>query len=172
MALLSLAAAAPGRSAAPPAAALVLPLVFTAGMSLVDTCNGVLMLWAYGWAGLQPGTRLCFTASLTLASALLALSVAAVQTLAFLREHVQPTPTGGLWDAVAALDEHNEWIGAGAICAFVLALVGAIIGTMLCTARDQRGLAARHQRPAALGATESDLTQLQPSSVESSSSLS
>ena len=33
---------------------LTLPLSFAAGMSLVDTADGLMMVWAYGWALLHP----------------------------------------------------------------------------------------------------------------------
>ena len=37
---------------------LVFPALFTAGMSLVDTTDGVLMLRAYGWAFVKPSAQL------------------------------------------------------------------------------------------------------------------
>ena len=40
---------------------MVFPALFTAGMSLVDTTDGVLMLGAYGWAFLKPIRKLITT---------------------------------------------------------------------------------------------------------------
>lgn len=129
VALLALAVSAPGAGSVPPVAALVLPLVFTSGMSLVDTLNGVFMLWAYGWADLSEGARLALTGSLTFSSAILALGVACVNALSFLRDCLQSEPTGGLWDVVAELDEHSELVGISAVCAFALMLVAALACT-------------------------------------------
>ena len=38
---------------------LIFPLLFTAGMSLVDTTDSVLMVRAYGWAFVKPIRRPC-----------------------------------------------------------------------------------------------------------------
>src|SRR6185437_11160831 len=39
---------------------LLLPLAFTAGMVLIDTVDGILMLGAYGWAYIQPMSKLYY----------------------------------------------------------------------------------------------------------------
>ena len=49
VALLALAAMGPN-SGVPAVYTLLLPFLFAAGMSLLDTLDGILMLWAYGWA--------------------------------------------------------------------------------------------------------------------------
>ena len=36
---------------------LLLPLAFAAGMTLVDTANGILMAYAYAWAGEDPAQK-------------------------------------------------------------------------------------------------------------------
>ena len=81
IALLTLTALAqPG---VPPWGALVLPLLFAAGMALVDSLNGLLMVWAYEWAAENgPMHRLYFSYFLTVASAVLALAIGAVEASA------------------------------------------------------------------------------------------
>ena len=65
------------------ACAFVLPALFAAGMALVDSLNGLLMVWAYEWAAEHgPMSRLYFSLFLTTASATLALVVAALEALA------------------------------------------------------------------------------------------
>ena len=54
VALLGLSAAAGGQRACSIGAMLVFPALFAAGMSLVDTTDGVLMLGAYDWAFVKP----------------------------------------------------------------------------------------------------------------------
>ena len=49
VALLALAAMSPSQGI-PPLCTLVLPLLFASGMSMVDTLDGLLMSWAYGFA--------------------------------------------------------------------------------------------------------------------------
>jgi nickel/cobalt transporter (NiCoT) family protein len=44
---------------------LVFPALFTAGMALVDTSDGVLMLGAYGWAFLNPVRKLFYNLTIT-----------------------------------------------------------------------------------------------------------
>jgi high-affinity nickel-transport protein len=60
-------------------AVLALPLLFMAGMTLVDSANGVAMARAYGWANGDPLRRLRYNVTVTGISAVVALSVAAVQ---------------------------------------------------------------------------------------------
>src|SRR5579859_295402 len=60
---------------------LLLPLLFTAGMSLADTTDGVLMLGAYGWAFVKPIRKLFYNMSTTLISVRVALVVGALETL-------------------------------------------------------------------------------------------
>ena len=44
---------------------LVFPALFTAGMSLIDTADGVLMLGAYGWAFMKPPRKLYYNLTIT-----------------------------------------------------------------------------------------------------------
>jgi high-affinity nickel-transport protein len=45
---------------------LVLPLLFVAGMSAIDTTDGVLMLGAYGWAYVKPVRKLYYNMNISL----------------------------------------------------------------------------------------------------------
>jgi high-affinity nickel-transport protein len=87
VALLSLSAGA-AQGAAPAAGIVALPVLFAAGMALVDTADGVAMSYIYGWAGGRPGRRAWVDVGITGASTALALTIAALQLL-----HVA---TGGL----------------------------------------------------------------------------
>ena len=72
VALLALAAGAAG--GLPLLAALVLPFLFAAGMVLLDTADGVLMAFAYGWATAEPARRLKMNIALTALSVAVAFS--------------------------------------------------------------------------------------------------
>jgi len=56
-------------------AILVLPVLFTAGMSLFDTADGVLMSRAYGWALLRPVRKVFYNLTVTVLSVAVALVI-------------------------------------------------------------------------------------------------
>jgi high-affinity nickel-transport protein len=55
----------PARAGLPIVYILILPALFAAGMSLVDTTDGVLMLGAYGWAYVKPIRKLYYNLNIT-----------------------------------------------------------------------------------------------------------
>ena len=66
-------------AAVPWYAVLSLPILFAAGMSLLDTLDGWFMSVAYGWAFTHPGRRLLTNCSLTALSALVALAIGTIE---------------------------------------------------------------------------------------------
>ncbi|MDD5001286.1 MAG: HoxN/HupN/NixA family nickel/cobalt transporter [Thiomonas arsenitoxydans] len=68
----------------PVLAVLSLPILFTAGMSAMDTTDGVLMTKAYGWALANPLRRIFYSISTTLLSVLVALVLGTVELLQLL----------------------------------------------------------------------------------------
>ena len=60
---------------------LVFPALFTAGMTLVDTTDSVLMLKAYGWAFVKPVRKLYYNMTMTFVSVLVALVIGGLETL-------------------------------------------------------------------------------------------
>ncbi|HEY7348999.1 MAG TPA: HoxN/HupN/NixA family nickel/cobalt transporter [Ktedonobacterales bacterium] len=97
---------------------LLLPLLFTAGMSLADTTDGVLMLGAYGWAFVKPIRKLFYNMSITLISVLVALVVGALETLSIISG--QLSLSGGFWDFVSDLDDNFGTVGAAIIVIFLV----------------------------------------------------
>ena len=47
---------------------LIFPALFTVGMSLIDTTDGILMLGAYGWAYVKPIRKLYYNLTVTAVS--------------------------------------------------------------------------------------------------------
>ena len=78
VALLALAGGA-AASRIPVAAVLSLPILFTAGMSLMDTADGVLMTRAYGWAFFDPVRRIFYNLTTTSLSAATALAIGTIE---------------------------------------------------------------------------------------------
>jgi nickel/cobalt transporter (NiCoT) family protein len=101
VALLGLAATS-GANHVPVIAILILPALFAAGMSLVDTTDGILMLGAYGWAYVKPIRKLYYNLNITLVSVLIAFAIGGVEVLSILADKLGLH--GGLWDWVGELD--------------------------------------------------------------------
>lgn len=60
---------------------MLLPFAFTAGMVLIDTLDGVLMLGAYGWAHIKPIRKLYYNMNLTFISVFIALFIGTIEGL-------------------------------------------------------------------------------------------
>ena len=60
---------------------LVFPALFTAGMTLIDTTDSVLMLGAYGWAFVKPIRKLYYNLTITAVSVIIAVVVGGLETL-------------------------------------------------------------------------------------------
>ena len=142
-----------GRPEAPRSCALLLPLLFAAGMALVDTLNGLLMLWAYEWASDRgPMGRLYFSLFLTGASAALALAVGAAAALGQLATQRPPAwvhdgALAPLWAAPRWLSGHFELVGLGAVGVFLVAIVCAVVLAPTCTP-SQKQIAAEEDAKA------------------------
>jgi len=80
---------------------MVFPALFTAGMALVDTADGVLMLGAYGWAFIEPARKLTYNMAITLLSAVVALLVGGIEAAGLLSDRF--APGSGLWDSLGYL---------------------------------------------------------------------
>jgi nickel/cobalt transporter (NiCoT) family protein len=96
---------------------LLFPMLFTAGMSLIDTTDGILMLGAYGWAFVKPMRRLYYNMVITLVSVLVALIVGCIQATGVLASELQLN--GGFWDAVTALNGNFATLGFIIVGVFV-----------------------------------------------------
>jgi high-affinity nickel-transport protein len=136
-------AAAQAADGVPLHAILVFPLLFAAAMSLVDTTDGVLMLWAYEWALVEPVRKLRYNMVITLASALVAIAIGAVGVL----ELVTATfgPLSGLRELAASLGESLKDLGI----VIILACLGSWALSYLAHRTRQLRLAnpAPGQRP-------------------------
>lgn len=80
---------------------LIFALLFTAGMSLLDTTDGVLMLGAYGWAFVKPVRKLYYNLVITLVSVVVAVFIGTLEALAVAASHLHLH--GGAWDGIEAL---------------------------------------------------------------------
>jgi nickel/cobalt transporter (NiCoT) family protein len=83
IALLFLAAGA-AFGALPVYAIFCLPVLFAAGMSLLDTLDGAFMAFAYGWAFAKPARKLYYNLTVTGLSVAVALGIGSVELLSAL----------------------------------------------------------------------------------------
>ncbi len=110
-------------------AVLVFPVLFAAGMALVDTTDGVMMLGAYRWATVTPARKLRYNMVITLISVLAALGIGSLEVLGLLRERM--ALAGPFWEAVGSLNESSPLIGAGVVLVFaVIWAASVVIGKM------------------------------------------
>ncbi|MDX6526711.1 MAG: nickel/cobalt transporter (NiCoT) family protein [Gaiellales bacterium] len=83
-------------------AILCLPILFTAGMSLLDTIDGAFMNFAYGWAFSRPVRKAFYNITVTALSVAVALLIGGIELLSVLARKLDLR--GGLWDVVSGLD--------------------------------------------------------------------
>src|ERR1700719_2262665 len=76
---------------------LVFPALFTAGMSLIDTTDGVLMLGAYGWAFVNPIRKLYYNLTITGVSVVVALAIGSIETSGSLPTNSASMAGFGTW---------------------------------------------------------------------------
>ena len=76
-------------------AILVLPVLFAAGMSLMDTADGVFMNAAYGWAFAKPVRKVFYNLTITALSVAVALIIGVLELIGVLAE--RPTSTRARW---------------------------------------------------------------------------
>lgn len=115
--LLAIAATAAG-SGLPIYYILLFPLLFTAGMSLVDTTDGILMLGAYGWAFIKPVRKLYYNMNITLISVLVALVVGLIEALGIIGGELNLT--GWFWNTFGNLSNNLNTLGFFIIGIFIL----------------------------------------------------
>lgn len=101
-------------------AVLVLPVLFTAGMTLFDTIDGLFMTRAYRWAVLDPARKLFYNFSVTALSVAIALSIGAIVLLQLVAEEFDPASLR--W--VAGLD--LNYVGFLLVAVFVVAWVASV----------------------------------------------
>jgi high-affinity nickel-transport protein len=106
---------------------MVFPLLFTAGMTLIDTTDGVLMLGAYGWAFMRPIRKLYYNMTITAVSVVVAVLIGGLETLNLIGDQLGLTDGGGFWGAIGAINDNFGVLGYVIIGIFVLSWVGSVV---------------------------------------------
>jgi high-affinity nickel-transport protein len=103
---------------------MVFPALFTAGMSLVDTADSILMQGAYGWAFMKPIRKLYYNITITLVSAVVAVIVGGIEALGLVASKL--SLQGGLWDYVTELNDNFGVLGYVIIGIFAASWLASI----------------------------------------------
>jgi nickel/cobalt transporter (NiCoT) family protein len=104
---------------------LVFPALFAAGMALVDTADGILMLGAYGWAYVKPLRKLFYNLTITLVSVGVALVIGGIEVLALFAERF-----GGesaFWRIVTGTNMNFAMLGYVIVAVFAAGWMGSLL---------------------------------------------
>jgi high-affinity nickel-transport protein len=88
---------------------MLFPVLFTAGMLLLDTTDGILMLGAYGWAFVKPVRKLYYNTVITLVSVLVALIVGGIEAAGVFADRLELN--GGVWDTIRGANHNFGTLG-------------------------------------------------------------
>ncbi len=95
---------------------LALPVLFAAGMTLLDSADGAFMAMAYGWAFVKPVRKVYYSITVTALSVVVAVLIGSVQMVGLLSERLDITGGAIGWVAALSLDD----VGYAIVVVFVL----------------------------------------------------
>jgi nickel/cobalt transporter (NiCoT) family protein len=104
---------------------LVFPALFTAGMTLIDTTDSILMVGAYGWAFVKPIRKLYYNLTITFVSVVVAVMVGGVEALGLMADRFGLE--GGFWSGVSALNDNFGALGYLIIGIFALSWIVSLL---------------------------------------------
>jgi nickel/cobalt transporter (NiCoT) family protein len=106
----------------PLAGILSLPMLFAAGMGVMDTLDGAFMTGAYGWAFSNPVRKVYYNITVTSLSIVVALAIGTVELLQVLSARLELS--GGFWDWLNGLD--FEALGYFVVALFLVMWAGSV----------------------------------------------
>ncbi|MDL2402155.1 HoxN/HupN/NixA family nickel/cobalt transporter [Rhizobium mayense] len=104
---------------------LVFPALFTAGMSLMDTSDSILMTGAYGWAFVKPVRKLWYNLTITAASVAVAIFIGGIEALGLISDKLGLE--GGVWSYIGDLNDNLVNFGFVVVGIFLLSWVVSTI---------------------------------------------
>jgi nickel/cobalt transporter (NiCoT) family protein len=105
-------------------AVIALPLIFAAGMSLMDTADGAFMAKAYSWAFTSPIRKVFYNLTMTSLSVFVALFIGTIELMQVLIHTFDLK--GGVFGAIAGFDLVGR-AGYFIVAAFVVAWAAALL---------------------------------------------
>jgi high-affinity nickel-transport protein len=104
---------------------LIFPVLFTAGMLLVDTTDSILMLGAYGWAFVKPIRKLYYNLTITFVSVVVAVIVGGIEALGLAAGKLHWE--GPFWDTIGSLNDNFGVLGYLIIGIFIASWLLALM---------------------------------------------
>lgn len=104
---------------------LVFPALFTAGMTLIDTTDAVLMVQAYGWAFIKPIRKLYYNMTITFVSVIVALVIGGVEALGLIGNKLGLD--GRFWTIISELNENFGALGYLIIAIFIASWMLSVV---------------------------------------------
>lgn len=104
---------------------MVFPLLFSAGMSLVDTLDGHLMLGAYGWAYMKPIRKIYYNMSITLVSVVVAVIIGSIEALGLIADQLELK--GDFWGFIGSLNDSFGMLGYIIIGIFIASWAASVL---------------------------------------------
>ncbi|CAB3802586.1 HoxN/HupN/NixA family nickel/cobalt transporter [Pararobbsia alpina] len=108
-----------------PWAIMVFPILFSAGMSLLDTLDGHMMLGAYGWAYLKPIRKIYYNMTITLVSVIVAVVIGGIEALGLLADQLKLQ--GAVWDSIGTLNDNFGTLGYVIIAIFAVSWLVSVL---------------------------------------------
>jgi high-affinity nickel-transport protein len=104
---------------------LVFPALFTAGMSLMDTTDSVLMTGAYGWAFVNPVRKLWYNLTITAASVAVALFIGGVEIFGLIGDKLGFE--GRFWRVIGGLNDNLANFGFAVVGIFIASWITSTV---------------------------------------------
>ncbi|PTB66222.1 high affinity nickel permease [Trichoderma citrinoviride] len=106
---------------------LIFPILFTAGMCLVDSTDGALMMALYTSKAFSRDivAILYYSIVLTGITVVVSAFIGIIQVLSLVQNVADPT--GSFWDGVSAVGDHFDIIGASICGVFVIVGIGSVV---------------------------------------------
>jgi high-affinity nickel-transport protein len=101
-----------------------LPVLFTAGMTLMDTTDGLFMNLAYGWAFFNPVRKVYYNLAITGLSVIICFFIGAIETLSLLPQEIKGLHHG-FWGFVSRFNLNTA--GFVIVAMFVFTWLGALL---------------------------------------------
>ena len=104
---------------------LIFPALFTAGMTLIDTTDSMLMVGAYGWAFMKPIRKLYYNLTITIVSVLVAFCLGTIEVLGLIANKIEAE--GYIWNLIKGLNSHFDILGYLIIGIFMSSWIISVI---------------------------------------------
>lgn len=107
-------------------AIICLPILFTAGMSLMDTSDGMFMNLAYGWAFFNPVRKVYYNLAITGLSVAICFLIGGIETLSLIPYEIKGiSRTGGFWGFMYSFNINTA--GFAIVGLFIITWVTAVL---------------------------------------------